>query len=113
MSDSTYCVKCRRKTPDVNPQVIATANNRRALKSTCKVCGTKKTRFLSGNPPGGPPINRVRKSKSRSKKRSGGSVWGSTIGGLLGGAASLIPGVGWVAGPVLGAAGSELGDKLF
>jgi hypothetical protein len=42
------------------------------------------------------------------KKQSGGGGGGGFLSGLLGGAASLIPGVGAVAGPIVSAATSRI-----
>ena len=41
-----YCVKCRKKTPDVSP-VQATKNGRLMIKSACDTCGSKKSEFIS------------------------------------------------------------------
>ena len=43
----SYCIKCKRKTQEVNPTPMRTKNNRIALRSTCPVCGTNKSRFIS------------------------------------------------------------------
>ena len=43
----SYCVKCKRKTQEVNPTPMQTKNNRITLRSTCPVCGTNKSRFIS------------------------------------------------------------------
>jgi hypothetical protein len=43
---SSYCVRCKRKTPDVNPRVVTTKNGKKLMKSTCGVCGAKKSSFM-------------------------------------------------------------------
>ena len=43
----SYCMKYKRKTQEVNPTPMQTTNNRIALRSTCPVCGTNKSRFIS------------------------------------------------------------------
>lgn len=44
----TYCVKDRRKTPNVSGSdtVVTTKNGRKILKAKCAVCGITKTRDL-------------------------------------------------------------------
>ena len=43
----SYCVRCKRKTPEVNPTPMRTKNVRIVMKSTCPVSGTTRTRFMS------------------------------------------------------------------
>ena len=43
----TYCVVCKKDTENENPKVFKTMNDRILLKSTCSVCGNKKSRFIS------------------------------------------------------------------
>lgn len=42
-----YCVKCRIKTESNNVIEVITKNNRKMVKSTCVVCGSKKSSFVS------------------------------------------------------------------
>ena len=42
-----YCVKCRIKTESNNVIEVITTNNRKMLKSTCVVCGSNKSQFIS------------------------------------------------------------------
>ena len=42
----TYCVSCKKNTENKDAKVIRTKNGRLMLKSTCSVCGNKKTRFV-------------------------------------------------------------------
>ena len=45
----TYCVSCKRNTGNKNAKLFKTKNGRLMLKSTCSVCGHKKSRFVSKN----------------------------------------------------------------
>ena len=42
----THCVSCRKSTENKDAKVIKTKNGRLMLKSTCSVCGNKKSRFV-------------------------------------------------------------------
>ena len=42
----TYCVKCRKDTENIDPNMIRTKNNRLIMQSKCPVCGIKKSRFV-------------------------------------------------------------------
>ena len=48
---TSYCVKCRTKTADVDGEETTTKNGRRGVKSKCADCGTKKFRFAKGSRP--------------------------------------------------------------
>jgi len=41
-----YCVRCKQKTESKNIVEITSKNNRKMLKSTCSVCGGKKSSFV-------------------------------------------------------------------
>ena len=41
----TYCVKCRKKTKNLNPKVFKTKNGRLIMQSKCTECGNKNSRF--------------------------------------------------------------------
>ena len=43
---NTYCVKCRKYTENIDPNIVRTKNNRLIMQSKCSVCGIKKSRFL-------------------------------------------------------------------
>ena len=43
----TYCVSCKKNTENKDAKVIKTKNGRLMLRSTCSVCGGKKSRFIS------------------------------------------------------------------
>ena len=42
----TYCVKCRKKTENLNSKIFKTENNRLIMQSNCPKCGMKKSRFM-------------------------------------------------------------------
>ena len=58
---SSFCVKCRSKTDNVNPKSKVTKNGRHAVISLCGKCGTQKYQFVSGNgkPKNGKGIGRI------------------------------------------------------
>lgn len=66
---SSFCVKCKKASPDVNPQLAVTKNGRNMVKSKCGNCGSNKCQFVSGN------------SKPKPKKGKG---LGRVIRGVLG-----------------------------
>ena len=47
----TFCLHCQKKTKDVAPKIVKTKNGGRRLKSTCAVCGTKKSEFVAKSCP--------------------------------------------------------------
>lgn len=43
-----FCIKCQKKTANATePKRVMTKNHRAMLKTTCKVCGTTKNRFVA------------------------------------------------------------------
>jgi len=42
----SYCVKCKRKEPMLEPKEMTTSNGRKAMSGKCAVCGTKMIRFI-------------------------------------------------------------------
>ena len=42
-----YCLKCKKDTKDLYVEAFMTKNNRYMLKSTCNVCKSKKSKFIS------------------------------------------------------------------
>ena len=42
----TYCMKCRKDTENIDPEMVRTKNNRLVMQSKCSVCGIKKLRFV-------------------------------------------------------------------
>ena len=41
----TYCVKCRKKTKNLDSKILKTKNSRLIMRSKCAACGIKKSRF--------------------------------------------------------------------
>ena len=42
----SYCLKCRKDTENINPNVSKRSNNRTMALSKCAICGRKKSRFI-------------------------------------------------------------------
>ena len=42
-----YCLKCKKDTKDLNVKAFMTKNNRYMLKSSCNICKSKKSKFIS------------------------------------------------------------------
>ena len=42
----TYCLKCRKDTENIDPEIVRTKNDRLVMQSKCSVCGIKKPRFV-------------------------------------------------------------------
>ena len=42
----SYCVKCRKKTENLNSNILKTKNNTLIVPSKCSVCAIKKSRFV-------------------------------------------------------------------
>ena len=42
----SYCLKCKKHTKNINPQVSSTSNSKFIL-SKCAVCGSKKSKFIN------------------------------------------------------------------
>ena len=45
----TYCLSCIKSTENKDAKAIKAKNGRLMLKSTCSVCGNKKSRFAKTN----------------------------------------------------------------
>ena len=43
---TTYCIKCRKDTENIEPKMVRTKNNRLIMQSRCSVCGIKKSIFV-------------------------------------------------------------------
>ena len=43
---STYCVKCKKDTDNIDPKFFKAKNNRLIMQSKCSVCKNKKLRFV-------------------------------------------------------------------
>ena len=44
---NTYCLKCRKPTKDLNSKGFVTKSKKYIVKSTCAVCKSKKSKFIS------------------------------------------------------------------
>ena len=44
---NTYCLKCGKLTRDINSKGFITKNKKYIVKSTCAVCKSKKSKFVS------------------------------------------------------------------
>ena len=44
---NTYCLKCKKPTKDLNLKGFFTKNKKYIVKSTCAVCKSKKSKFVS------------------------------------------------------------------
>ena len=53
----SYCLKCRKDTENINPQVSNTSNGRKTILSKCAICGSKKSRFIKDQEAKGLLIN--------------------------------------------------------
>ena len=42
----SYCLKCRKNTENINLRVSKTSNGRTMVLSKCKICDSKKSRFI-------------------------------------------------------------------
>ena len=42
----SYSLKCRKDTENINTNISKTSNNRTMVLSNCKICGSKKSRFI-------------------------------------------------------------------
>ena len=41
-----YCLKCKRYTKNINPQVFSTSNDKLMILPKCTICGSKKSKFI-------------------------------------------------------------------
>ena len=42
----SYCLKCRKYTKNINPQVSSTNNGKTMILSKCAICNSKKSKFI-------------------------------------------------------------------
>ena len=42
----SYCLKCKKYTKNINPQVSSTSNSKLMILSKCAICGSKKYKFI-------------------------------------------------------------------
>ena len=43
----SYCLKCKKHTKSINPQVSSTSNGKMMILSKCAICGSKKSKFIN------------------------------------------------------------------
>ena len=42
----SYCLKCKKYTKNINPQVSSTSNGELMVLSKCAICNSKKSKFI-------------------------------------------------------------------
>ena len=42
----SYCLKCRKDTENINPNISGTSNGKAMILSKCTSCGSRKLRFI-------------------------------------------------------------------
>ena len=42
----SYCLKCKKHTKNINPQVSSTSNGKLMILSKCAICGSRKSKFI-------------------------------------------------------------------
>ena len=42
----SYCLKCKKHTKNINPQVSITSNGKMMILSNCAICGSRKSKFI-------------------------------------------------------------------
>ena len=42
----TYCLKCKKYTKNIKPQVSSTSNSKTMMISKCEVCNSRKCKFI-------------------------------------------------------------------
>ena len=43
----SYCLKCKKYTKNINPQVSSTSNGKMMILSKCAICGSKKSKVIN------------------------------------------------------------------
>ena len=43
----SYCLKCKKHTKNINPQVSSTSNGKLMILSKCAICNSKKSKFIN------------------------------------------------------------------
>ena len=49
----SYCLKCKKYTKNINPQVSGTSNGKLMILSKCAICNSKKSKFINKQEPKG------------------------------------------------------------
>ena len=42
----SYCLKCKKRTKSIDPQVSSTSNGKFMILSKCAICGSRKSKFI-------------------------------------------------------------------
>ena len=42
----SYCLKCKKYTKNINPQVSSNSNGKLMILSKCAICGSRKSKFI-------------------------------------------------------------------
>ena len=42
----SHCVKCKKYTKNINPQLFSTSNGKTMILSKCGICNSKKSKFI-------------------------------------------------------------------
>ena len=42
----SYCLKCRKNTDNINPNISGTSNGKTMILSNCAICGSRNSRFI-------------------------------------------------------------------
>ena len=45
--DTSYCLKCKKQTKNLNSKGFVTKNKKYLVKSACNICKSKKSKFVS------------------------------------------------------------------
>ena len=43
----SYCLKCKKHTENINPQVSITSNGKIMILSKCSICNSKRSKFIN------------------------------------------------------------------
>ena len=43
----SYCIKCKKNTESIDPQVSSTSNQKMMILSKCRICNSKKSKLFS------------------------------------------------------------------
>ena len=47
MMNTSYCLKCRKQTKDLNSKGLVTKNKKYLVESVCDICRSKKSKFIN------------------------------------------------------------------
>ena len=42
----SYCLKCKKNTEDIDPEISSSSNDRAMILSKCAICSSKRSRFI-------------------------------------------------------------------